>query len=70
MNSNVKNVRKNFPFSYQSQIMNEKNLLLVQIAEVKVRREYFQVLPQSHLKKAYDIQKISSSCHKNPLGVF
>jgi len=59
MNSNVKNVRKNFPFSYQSQLMNEKNLLLVQIAEVKVRREYFQVLLQSHLKKADEMQKLS-----------
>ena len=51
MNSNVINVRKNSPFSYQSPIMNEKNHLRVPIAKVKVQREYFQVLPPSHLKR-------------------
>ena len=51
MNSNVINVRKNSPSSYQSQIMNAKNLLLVFIVKVKVQREYFQVLAQSHLKR-------------------
>jgi hypothetical protein len=54
MNSNVINARKNSPSSYQSQIMNAKNLLRVLIAKVKVRREYFQVLPQLHLKRLED----------------
>ena len=61
MNSNVTNVRKNSPSSYQSQIMNEKNLLRVLIAKVKVQREYFQVLPQSHLKRLEDKKNFSNT---------
>ncbi len=52
MNSNVVNVRKNFHINYQSQIMNEKNLLLVLTAKVKVQREFFQTSLQLHLKRA------------------
>ncbi len=58
MNSNVTNVRKNFPSSYQSLIMNEKNILLVLIVKAKVRREYFQVLLPSHPKRADDTEYI------------
>jgi hypothetical protein len=52
MNSNVINVRKNFPSSYQSLNMNEKNILPALIAKVKVQREYFRVLLLSRLKRA------------------
>jgi len=61
MNTNVKNVRKNFHFSYQSQIMNEKNLLLVLTAKVKVRGEFFQTSLQLHLRRA--------DCSKKMLGI-
>ena len=56
MNSNVTNVRKNFPSSYQSLIMNERNILLVLIVKVEVRREYFRDLLQSLLKRADDME--------------
>ena len=54
MNLNVINVVKNSHFSYQSQITNAKNLLSALIAKVKVQREYFQDLSQSHLKRVED----------------
>lgn len=58
MNSNVINVGKNSPFSYQSQITNAKNLLPVLIVKVKVQREYFQVFQQLHLKRVEDKKNI------------
>jgi hypothetical protein len=44
MNSNVTNVIKNFPFSYQSQIIQITNHLIVLNAKVKALREYSRVL--------------------------
>lgn len=70
MNSNVINVRKNSPSSYQSQIMNEKNLLHALIAKVKVQREYFQVLPPSHLKRVDDKQNFINTLSVIIGGVF
>jgi len=46
MNSNVKNVRKDFPSSYQFQIIQERNLLHVPNARVKVQEEFSKDSPQ------------------------